>query len=105
MSFFSKLVGLNLPLHQATLSGDLAKVQQAVQKGTDNIDKVDKVSSKRLLLLPGLCLGSHSIFLYLQEGCTALHIAASRGYTPIMGELLDRHASSNVFNLVRINDA
>ncbi|GAX82252.1 hypothetical protein CEUSTIGMA_g9680.t1 [Chlamydomonas eustigma] len=75
MSFFSKLVGVNLPLHQAVTSGDLAKVQQAVQKGTNSIDKVDK------------------------DGCTALHIAASRGYTSIVGELLDRHASSSVVNL------
>ena len=76
-SFFSgSLFGGPPPLHAAVSQGDLCKVQQVVQTGAD-VDAKDK------------------------EGSAPMHIAASRGFHTIVGELLDRQATATSTNVVR----
>jgi len=72
--FLSKGSGPS-PLLAAVLSNDLQKVQRVVQSGVD-VDAKDK------------------------EGSTPLHHAASRGSHGIVGELLDREATSTATDLV-----
>lgn len=58
-------------LHQAALEGDVNKVRLIVQKNTSLLDEVDQKTQR-----------------------TAMHIAAERAHDLVVGELLDRRASS-----------